>query len=325
MQPSTLIVNTPPNLDVMLHLAALSSSYSRLAAQTQWNAFGGSIIPGSCQQWYRDVVREQRNDAAVAVSTDTYLRRFAQPLAAAIQLSAMGQPATGTGELLAVLGIRTSELAGQPVAGDTGAVRFVVRLQVAAIDSLTGESVRADTVREFLGTADMVQRHAWLTFITKLAIRPGLKDVRLSVEQDDDRGSVFAAVIDPAGTGFSASDLVLGNEGGAVSWRRHGETVQVSPFSFYRTGENVPIYYELYGLTSGGAYRTTVSLRRAGDSKLASSLTSTDVATTATVASTRTLTLNKVKPGRYDLILSIEEVTTGRRVARQRAISVDGD
>ena len=323
--PSTLIVNTPPNLDVMLHLAALSSSYSRLAAQTRWNAFGGSIIPGSCQQWYRDVVREQRNDAAVAVSTDTYLRRFAQPLAAAIQLSAMGQPAAGTGELLAVLGIRTSELAGQPVPGDTGAVRFVVRLQVAAIDSLTGESVRADTVREFLGTADMVQRHAWLTFITKLAIRPGLKDVRLSVEQDDDRGSVFAAVIDPADTGFSASDLVLGNEGGAVPWRRNGETVQVSPFSFYRTGENVPIYYELYGLTSGGAYRTTVSLRRAGDSKLASSLTSTDVATTATVASTRTLTLNKVKPGRYDLILSIEEVTTGRRVARQRAISVDGD
>ena len=322
--PSTLIVNAPPNLDVMLHLAALSSSYARLAGQTQWNTFGDALVPGSCQRWYRDVVREQRNDAAVAVNTDSYLRRFAKPLPAAIQFSAMGQTAAGTGELVVVLAIQTNELTGEPVPGDSGAVRYAIRLQVAAIDSLTGEAVRADTLREFLGTADMIEHHAWLTFITTLPLRPGLRDVRLSVEQDGDRGSVFATAIDPANGGFSVSDIVLGNQNGAVPWRRNGETIQVSPFSFYRVGDAVPIYYELYGLTAGAEYRTRLSLRRAGDSKMASTLSSTDRVTASTLAATRTLTLNEVKPGGYDLILIIEDVATGARLVRQRAITVDG-
>lgn len=320
--PSTLIVNVPPNLDVLQQLSSLSTAYAQLAGAAQWSAAGGSMIPLPCQRSYLDVVGRQRQDAAVAVKTDTYLRRFAKPLTAAIQFSAMGQPALGTGELLAVLAVRTSELVNDAVPGDPGSVRLMLRLQVAAIDSLTGESVRMDTVRQFLSTTEMVQRNAWLSFIAKLPLRPGLKEVRLSVEQADDRGSVFAGVIDPSAAGFAASDIVLGNVGDAVPWRRNGETVPVSPFSTYRAGESVPIYYELYGLTSGGEYRTMLSLRRAGDSKMASTVTSTDRAAASTLASTRALTLNEVKPGRYNLILTIEEVATGRRVMRQRAITV---
>ncbi len=320
---STLIVNVPPNLGVLQQLASLSASYARLAGEAERSAFGGSVIPLPCQRSYLEVVGRQREDAAVAVKTDTYLRRFAHPLPAAIQFSAMGQPTQGTGELLAVLAVRASELAGEAVPGDTDAVRFVLRLRVAAIDSLTGESVRMDTVRQFLSTTEMVQRDAWLSFITKLPLRPGLREVRLSVEQDDDRGSVFGAAIDPAAAGFSASDIVLGNDHGSVPWRRNDVTVKVSPFSAYVAGESVPIYYELYGLSSGGEYRTTLSLRRSGNTKVASSLSFTDKASTATLTSNRALTLNEVKPGLYDMILTVEEVATGRRVVRQRVISVD--
>lgn len=320
---STLVVNVPPNLAVLQQLASLSTAYARLAGEAEWSAFGGSVVPLFCQRSYLNVIAQQREDAAVAVKSDTYLRRFAQPLAAAVQFSAMGQPAAGTGELLGVMAVRTSDLVGEAVPGDSGAVRFVLRLQVAAVDSLTGESVRMDTLRQFVTTQEMVQRNAWLSFIAKLPLRPGLRDIRLSLEQDDDRGNVFGAAIDPAGMGFSASDIVLGSASGSVPWRRHDETIQVSPFSTYQVGESVPIYYELYGLTDGGEYRTMLSLRRAGDAKLASTLTSTDRATASTLASTRVLTLSDVKPGRYDLILGIEEVATGRRVVRQRAVRVD--
>ena len=60
--PSTMILYKPPNLDVLQQLAALSSSYARLAGATQWNAFSSNrhACPASCDRWYRDVVRQQR-------------------------------------------------------------------------------------------------------------------------------------------------------------------------------------------------------------------------------------------------------------------------
>jgi GWxTD domain-containing protein len=319
---STLVVNAPPNLDVVLQLSALSSEYAQFAGVAQFQAAGGSMVPLQCQRAYLDVIDRQRDDAAVAVRTDTHLRRFARPLTAALQLSALGQPAEGTGEMVAVIAVRTTELASAPAPAEDSVVRFVLRVQAAAIDSLTGEAVRLDTLRQFVTTRDMVQRNAWLSFIAKLPIRPGMGEVRLSVEQEDDRGSVFATRIEPAGAGFSASDIVLGSERGSIPWRRNGETVQVSPFSTYAPGEAVPIYYELYGLASGVDYRTMLSLRRAGDRKLTSTLTFSDVASAPTLSANRALTLDNVKPGQYDLILTVEERSTGRRVTRQRPIVV---
>jgi len=320
--PSTLIVDRPPNLDVMLQLAGWSSDYFRLASQTQWNAFNGALIPGSCQKWFRDVVREQREGAAVAVRTDTYLRRFAKPLAAAIQFSAIGQPTAGTGVLLAVLAVQASELTAEPVEGDTSAMGVAVRVQMAAIDSLTGESVQIDTTRHFVTTRQLVRDGAWISFAAILPLKPGLGEVRLTVSQDDDRGSIFSAPIDPASDGFSASDIVLGGETGSVPWERNGSMVMASAFSTFTVGDAVLLYYELYGLESGGTYRTTLSLRRTGNTKVASTLSFTDRAANSTMASSRTLTLNDVKPGQYELIVTVDEVATGRRVVRQRAISV---
>lgn len=321
--PSTLIVQTPPNLDVMLALATWSSDYFRLASQTQWNAFNGPLIPGSCERSFREVVREQREDAAVAVRTDTYLRRFAKPLTAAIQFSAIGQPAAGTGRLLAVLAVRANDLAAEPVEGDSSEVRFAVRVQMAVIDSLTGESVQIDTVRSFVTTRQLARAGAWNSFAVVLPLKPGLGEVRSAVSQDDERGIILGAAINPAGAGFSASDIVLGGETGSVPWQRNGSTVMASAFSTFRVGDAVQLYYELYGLVPGGEYRTKLALRRTGATKFSSTLTFTDRADGPTLASNRSLALNDAKPGQYELVITVDEVATGRRVVRQRAISVD--
>lgn len=322
--PSTMILYQPPNLDVMLQLAALSSSYSRLAGSTQWNAFSSdNAVPGSCERWYRDVIRQQRSDAAVAVTTDTYLRHFAKPIEASLQISALGQPSAGTGELIAVIAVRTLGLQAEPVPGDSNSVLFRVRLQLAAIDSLTGEAVRADTVRKIVASRALTETNAWITVLTMLRLKPGLKEVRLSVEQDDDRGNVFAADISPAAAGFAVSDMVLGTEHGALTWPRNGVAVRVTAFSTFSVGETVPLYYEAYGLTSGSEYRTSLTLHRTGDAKEASTVSSTVRATSSTLSSTKALVLSGLKPGQYELILTVEELATGRKVTRQRAIAVD--
>jgi len=322
--PSTLIVSSPPNMDVLQQLSALSTTYARLAGVAQWDAFGGAASPMTCTRAYLDVISQQRQDAAVAVNTDTYLRRFSQPLTTAVQLSAIGQPAEGTGLLLAALAIKTGDLVTEPVPGDGSMARFSVRVQMAAIDSVTGESVRMDTVRQFTESTRQIARdNAWVSFLVRLPIPAGLREVRLSVEQDDDRGTVFSSAIVPATDGFSASDIVLGSGEGSMAWRRNAATVQVSPFSFFTVGESVPLYYELYGLTSGAEYRTVLSLQKAGDRKTVSSVSFRDTPAGTQLDANRILTLTDIKPGQYTLSVTVREVSTGREVVRQRTITVE--
>ena len=99
--------------------------------------------------------------------------------------------------------------------------------------------------------------------------------------------------------------------------------MQVSPFSFYTVGESVPLYYELYGLTSGAEYRTVLSLRKEGDRKAASSVSFRDTPTGTQLDANRTLTLTDIKPGQYKLSVTVREVSTGREVVRQRTITVE--
>lgn len=316
---STLVVSAPPNLAVTLQLSELSPAYARLAGVAQ---SGGTMIPMQCQRAYLDIIDQQRVDAGVAVTTDTYLRRFSRPLNAAIQFATLGQAANGTGLLLTVVGIRTGELVGEPVPGDSGLTSFAVRLQMAAIDSLTGEAIRRDTVRTVVTKRALVEQDAWITLVTAMPLEQGLREIRLSVEQDDDRGSIFSTHLDGAGAGFSLSDLVFGSEHGAVNWRRNGMLVPVTPFSLFGVGEVLPLYYEVYGLTPGAEYKTTISLKRVKDAKVASTITFTDRATAPTLALARSLRLNELKRGSYDLVVTIEDVATGARAVRQRAVSV---
>ena len=320
--PSTLVVYSPPNLDVLMQLAQVSSLYARLANHIEWNALGGTMVLGPCQPWYLDVVREQREATAEAITTDTYLRRFTKGVGAQIQVASMGQVDNGTGLLLTVIGVRTDELVGTPVPGHSDSVSFAVRVQIAAIDSLTGEAVQIDTLRSVTASQGMVERHAWISLLTTMPLKRGLREIRLSVEQDDDRGSIFGAHVEGASAGFSVSDLVFGSETGAVTWRRNGTVVPVSPFSAYQVGDELPLYYEVYGLTVGSEYRTMISLQRARGSKVVSTVTFTDRATASTLGLARSLRLNDLKPGDYDLILTVEDLATGQKTVRQRAVPV---
>ena len=96
----------------------------------------------------------------------------------------------------------------------------------------------------------------------------------------------------------------------------------VSPFDVYQVGDELPIYYEVYGLTVGSEYRTMISLQRARDSKVVSTVSFTDRATAPTLGLSRSLRLNELKAGDYDLILTVEDLATGQKTVRQRAVPV---
>lgn len=318
--PTTLFVYQPPNLSVLLQLSTLSSSYARLANLTQANQSGtGGMTFLTCQQDYRNVVADQQEDAYVAVHTDTYLKRYAHPIGTAMQLAAVGQPALGTGQLVAAIGLRIEDLEETAAASDANRAAFVVRVRIAAIDSVTGEVVTTDTVRRFVAPRTL---KGWMPFVATLPIARGYREARVSVQQGEDRGSTSAAAIEPAGKSFAASDLVLGTETGAATWLRNGASVPMSPFSHYASGTSVLVYQELYGLSAGGSYRTTLSLRSAGSSKAGVTLNFEDAAAGGTMSSSRLLALDRVKPGSYRLAVEVTEVATGRTVRRERAIEV---
>ena len=70
-------------------------------------------------------------------------------------------------------------------------------------------------------------------------------------------------------------------------------TVPVTAFNTFTVGETVPIYYEVYGLASGGEYRTRLSAAAArATTKVASTVSFTDRRTSSTSAASKALTLN---------------------------------
>lgn len=321
--PTTLIVGQAPNLDVLLQLSSYSSSYTKLAGSVQQRLLHDNMIPLSCTRAYRDVIREQQEGAAVAVRTDSYRRRFEKPVSSMMQLATIGQPSAGTGEVLVAVGVKMDDLEESAGASNEEKAGYVIRVELAAIDSVSGEAVTVDTVRRFLARREA---SGWMSFVTTMPLRPGLSEFRMSVSQGDERGVLHAVTLDPALADFSASDIVLGTTSGPASWQHDGAAIPVNPYAAYRTDEVLSIYQELYGLTAGASYRTAVSLRsvkkgkKKKDAKVA--LNFEEMATGPTHAASRELALDNVKPGIYDLIIDVEEVSTGRSVHRERSIAV---
>jgi hypothetical protein len=317
---TTLFVYAPPNLDVLLQLSAAAPQYARLAnvVEAYQSGYGG-LLPLTCRQEYRSVVEQQRRDADVAVHSDSYLQMFARPIETAVQVAAIGQPALGTGLLVTAIGLRLKDLVPSDIAGDPDHVAYVVRVRIAAMDSLSGEVSTSDSVRRFVAPRT---QSGWAVLIATVPLQRAMQTARIAVQQGADRGNTSAASIEPAGAAFAASDLVLGSPGEPGRWHRDGDEVPITPFSSYLTGTALDVYQELYGLIPGGKYRTSISLLRVGDKKAQSTLTFMDEPVSKSLASTRQITLDRVKPGSYQLRVEVEELSSGHKVQRTRDLEV---
>ncbi len=321
-QAGTMVLNEIPNLDAVLRLANFSPEYARLAGLLQFYQISrGSVIPVNCQAPVRQVIREQREGAEAAVRTETYLRRMATQLPVSVQLYAMGQPGKGDGELLVAVALSTRELV--PSSSDGQVDRFAMKIEVAAIDSVSGDVLRRDTTMTF-STPRSQPREGWMAALMVMPLRPGQREVRVAVLQgSEDRGAVLGGRVYPAASiGMAISDVVLGRESTGLRWEHAGESLVVSPSDAYRVGAGLDLYYEVFGLEPGRAYRTELSLTQVTQVKASATLSFSDKATASEMGFSRRLVLQDLKPATYQVRIVIVEEGSGRRTERTRSIVV---
>lgn len=325
--PSTLLLNQVPNLDMLLRLENTMPGFARLAGLVQFydmqQAMGSNLpIPLTCQRPVREAIALQRDGAATAVRTDSYLRRMRQPLTVALQAYAIGQPSLGTGQLLLAFAVPSEQLIADSSFGDTGRTRYLVRVEAAIVDSVTGNAVRQDTTVGYL-VPKTASATGWLPGLVQFSLPVGGTEVRVAVLQGGEaRGALLVAPVAPAGAPqFSMSDVVLGREQ-AMRWVRGGKRIPVTPFTTFREGDALELYYEAYGMGRDLEYRTRVTLREVSRDQSATSLSFTDKATDRVAGYSRRLVLSNLKPGTYVVRVSMELATGGPAVARERVIRI---
>lgn len=321
---TTLFLHRPPITDVLLQLMTVSPTYASMAGQAQFaqmNATGLAQID-QCMPAYQRVIQEQRDGTAIAVSTDTYLRRFDHPLEAAMQVFAMGQPHNGSGQLVAALAVETADLM-EDSTSDALTARYRIQIEIAAIDSVTGRSVRTSrwrTVERARGDSA-----TWRQWIISLPLEPGLSEVRVGVFQGSTRGGVYAGIAAPAGRAapLAMSDLMLGAPGGPAWRNRAGVDVPVRAFVSYRQGDVLSIYHEVYGTKAGEWYATRLTINALDRDQVATALTYSDVANGPTLVSRRMLDLSELKPGDYRLRIEVAGRPGTASVWRERPLRVE--
>jgi hypothetical protein len=99
--------------------------------------------------------------------------------------------------------------------------------------------------------------------------------------------------------------------------------VMLNALNAYLSGDAAPVFYEAYGLRPGRSYETTLSVRKAngGDGRSVS-LVFNERADRPVMQLRRTIGLEDLEPGPYELSVTIVEEGTGARATRSRRINV---
>jgi GWxTD domain-containing protein len=294
--------------DLYLSRQTLSPMYAKLGAWT------GTIAGG------RLAAEEQRiGSASIAIGTqsDSYERRFAHPLNAAISLAAVGRQG-GKPLVHIVYGLPGERLVGTEV---NGYWRYPITLRFAAYGP-NGRVVASADTTVVLETPARVAQGSMLFGRFMLAVPPGQWRYRLSLADGDSTGIVTPSdslLVPRLDGGLVMSDPVLGWRRISVTWDRGADTVFFSPFHSYFGATELELYYEVYGMTPGSTYQTEllVSDRKdRGGAPARARIRFGGVAGEGMTGGRRTLDLREFKPGSYWLDLIVTDAA-GHRVQRR--------
>ncbi|MGE0354867.1 MAG: GWxTD domain-containing protein [Gemmatimonadales bacterium] len=257
---------------------------------------------------------------AVGTTTDDHPLRFSHPLDAAADLITLGRSESGS-LLHLIYGIRLNRQ-DTAAAGHT----LPLRIRLALFDG-RNRAVRWMDTSLVLHTATPVRPGQWILGSVAVPAPAGAWRYRLAVQSDSGTGHLFptdsVTVLDLNGP-LALGDLAMGRLPGSLLWiTPSGDTAFVSPFQVYRPGEQMSLYYEVYGLRPGSRYTTTISLierkpRRDGVTRLALSFVESGQPVQRV---RRSLSLGELKPGHYWLDLAIRD-ESGRVERRRKAFDV---
>jgi GWxTD domain-containing protein len=314
----------PMAQQLLLSRERLAPIYGRL--QT-----AGKISTGRFQDEERQVGQAS---IALGTKTDSYELEFPDELKVKTQVLAVGRDSAGS-EVQIAYAIAGAGL--EPVTVTQGYL-YTVRVRFVGMDRLGKVAATMDTTRHFVAPAP-VPDGEHLVGRVAVKVPPGLLTYRLALQQGEESGVVLprdtVRVGQPTSTALALSDLVLGSRGTNLYWRRTDkDTVMFNPLRVFKRSEEMELYYELEGLSSGTPYTVRISVRKRGGGGgifrkifggggAAISLKFDEQATFPVASSTRALDLKQLKPGHYTLEVIVDDGRgrTDRRTAEFEVVN----
>jgi GWxTD domain-containing protein len=314
----------PMAQQLLLSRERLAPIYGRL--QT-----AGKISTGRFQDEERQVGQAS---IALGTKTDSYELEFPDELKVKTQILAVGRDSAGS-EVQIAYAIAGAGL--EPVTVTQGYL-YTVRVRFVGMDRLGKVAATMDTTRHFVAPAP-VPDGEHLVGRVAVKVPPGLLTYRLALKQGEESGVVLprdtVRVGQPTSTALALSDLVLGSRGTNLYWRRTDkDTVMFNPLRVFKRSEEMELYYELEGLSSGTPYTVRISVRKRGGGGgifrkifggggAAISLKFDEQATFPVASSTRALDLKQLKPGHYTLEVIVDDGRgrTDRRTAEFEVVN----
>ena len=238
----------------------------------------------------------------------------------------------GRTTVVAAFGVEAGELETERV-GDNNRYRFSVTLLLAdtVLRSVTNrhDSVFVEFPRR------LHDEHLLYTHIELQA--PPSPNIRQSVFMIDATqagiGQLYWKYIripDYSGTELMLSDVALGQPDAQIGWERGGATLALLPTRQLPSG-TFDVYYEIYNLPAGDPYTTEITVERVAGSSSEMAEDREPIrlrfAGESTAAADGTLPeLRRVgtslAKGSYRIIVTIEDLTTGKTASRSRTFEV---
>ncbi len=307
--------------DLALSREDISPIYFRMAQAT------GSRYVQLAQE---ERTRGQR-DIAIGTTTDRHVLRFADSLDVRAEVAAIGTDSSGRPVAHIAFALRGAT--AEPRETERGSL-YAVRLRFTAFDD-NGEVVAwLDTSRTFL-SPHRVTPDGFLVGRVTVPVPPGSLRWRLAVDQGGPRGRVFPVErleVSAPDAPLALSDLALGAPGLSAEWTSpSGELVRLNPLGAWRSGTDLDLYAEVYGIESGAPFAVELTLTRQGGGgflglfgggrKRSLTLTSNEVSRGAASPLRKTVTLTDLAPGQYRLRVVIRDAS-GRESSRERGVLV---
>ena len=312
----------PMAQQLLLSREQLAPIYGRLQA-------AGRISTGRYQDEERQVGQES---IAEGTTSDSYELRFPDELKVRTEVLAVGRDSTGPHVQIAYA-VAGSTL--EPVLVTRGYL-YSVRVRFVATDRVGKVAAAVDTTRHFVAPAP-VPDGEHLVGRVAVPVHPGLLEYRLAIQQGEESGILLprdtVRVGQPTSASLSLSDLVLGSRHTNLFWRRTPEdTVVFNPLRTYKRKEEMELYYEVEGLSAGTEYTVRIAVRKQGGGGglfrkvfggggAQISLKFEETASFPITTTSRSLKLDKLKPGNYTLEVQVEDAQ-GRSDRRAQEFQV---
>ena len=273
----------------------------------------------SCWKEVQTADARSRSDARAAAHNDSDSPPLVYPWQSVIQMFALGEDRDRSGKALVTFALGGDSLHATTTAD--GRVLYQIHFRAVAWNGATGQTVSLDTTRRFVRSTPLTSTERLVSWL-EIPLPGGQWELGVRAKQESDSSGAYALRRDVeigTGTALSLSDIVTGLPGSPPWKATDGANFPINTTRAWPTGTPAELYFEVHGVPVNASYRTTIAVRpRAVKGGQTIQLTSTDRSSGAVNYVRRSLGLEHLVAGEYELSVTVEAGT--RRAVRTGAI-----